>query len=110
MIVKVSKNCEDRGGDGWELFGYLIRICRSFLADQLFDSSYYISFLYITCQHVKLCQDRQEGKLTTGESIRADEQIVAIGRNYADHAKELGNAIPKGQSLCVRTSSGIDIA
>jgi 2-keto-4-pentenoate hydratase/2-oxohepta-3-ene-1,7-dioic acid hydratase in catechol pathway len=24
-------------------------------------------------------------------------QIVAIGRNYADHAKELGNAIPKGQ-------------
>ena len=24
-------------------------------------------------------------------------QIVAIGRNYADHAKELGNAIPKGK-------------
>jgi acylpyruvate hydrolase len=24
-------------------------------------------------------------------------QIVAIGRNYVDHAKELGNAIPKGK-------------
>ena len=96
---------------GGEFIGYLIRICRSFLADQLFDSSYYyISFLYITCQHVQLCKDRQEGKLASGKSIRADEQIVAIGRNYADHAKELGNAIPKGQSLCVPTSSGTDDA
>jgi len=72
MIVTVSKNCEDREGDGWEVFGYLIRICRSFLANQLFDSSYYISFLYITCQHVQLCKDRQEGKLATKGNIRAD--------------------------------------
>jgi 2-keto-4-pentenoate hydratase/2-oxohepta-3-ene-1,7-dioic acid hydratase in catechol pathway len=31
--------------------------------------------------------------------LETDCQIVAIGRNYADHAKELGNAIPKGMSF-----------
>jgi len=27
--------------------------------------------------------------------VRTGRKIVAIGRNYADHAKELGNAVPK---------------
>lgn len=35
--------------------------------------------------------------LSASRKHAADEQIVAIGRNYADHAKELGNAIPKGK-------------
>lgn len=29
--------------------------------------------------------------------IRTSRKIIAIGRNYVDHAKELGNAVPKGQ-------------
>lgn len=29
--------------------------------------------------------------------LRTGRKIVAIGRNYADHAKELGNAVPKGE-------------
>lgn len=30
--------------------------------------------------------------------LRNGRKIVAIGRNYVDHAKELGNAVPKGES------------
>jgi len=30
--------------------------------------------------------------------LRTSRKIVAIGRNYVDHAKELGNAVPKGES------------
>lgn len=32
-------------------------------------------------------------------------EIVAIGRNYADHAKELGNAVPKGKSVSRQVST-----
>lgn len=28
--------------------------------------------------------------------LRNGRKIIAIGRNYVDHAKELGNAVPKG--------------
>jgi 2-keto-4-pentenoate hydratase/2-oxohepta-3-ene-1,7-dioic acid hydratase in catechol pathway len=30
--------------------------------------------------------------------FRTGRKCIAIGRNYVDHAKELGNAVPKGMS------------
>lgn len=29
--------------------------------------------------------------------FRNGRKCIAIGRNYVDHAKELGNAVPKGE-------------
>ncbi|AAW45982.1 hypothetical protein CNBJ2250 [Cryptococcus deneoformans B-3501A] len=37
--------------------------------------------------------------------IKAGRKIVAIGRNYADHAKELGNAIPKEPFFFLKPTS-----
>ncbi|WVQ83162.1 hypothetical protein IAT38_005300 [Cryptococcus sp. DSM 104549] len=37
--------------------------------------------------------------------LKAGRKIVAIGRNYADHAKELGNAIPKEPFFFLKPTS-----
>jgi len=37
--------------------------------------------------------------------LRTGRKIVAIGRNYADHAKELGNAIPKEPFFFLKPTS-----
>ncbi|KAI9591294.1 hypothetical protein BDF19DRAFT_389575 [Syncephalis fuscata] len=37
--------------------------------------------------------------------ITAGRKIVAIGRNYSDHAKELGNAIPKAPFFFLKPTS-----
>jgi 2-keto-4-pentenoate hydratase/2-oxohepta-3-ene-1,7-dioic acid hydratase in catechol pathway len=56
-----------------------------------------------------------EGSRETGESVAADEllapiaptKIVAIGRNYAAHAKELGHEVPKEPLLFLKPPSSI---
>jgi len=35
--------------------------------------------------------------------LELSTKIVAVGRNYAAHAKELGNAVPKVLSLSLHT-------
>ncbi|ORX33963.1 putative mitochondrion protein [Kockovaella imperatae] len=37
--------------------------------------------------------------------LRTGKKIVAIGRNYADHAKELGNAVPKEPFFFLKPTS-----
>ncbi|WWD21586.1 hypothetical protein CI109_106072 [Kwoniella shandongensis] len=37
--------------------------------------------------------------------LRTGRKIVAIGRNYADHAKELGNAVPKEPFFFLKPTS-----
>ncbi|KAK8847495.1 hypothetical protein IAR55_005353 [Kwoniella newhampshirensis] len=37
--------------------------------------------------------------------VRTGRKIVAIGRNYADHAKELGNAVPKEPFFFLKPTS-----
>ncbi|GJJ68341.1 acylpyruvate hydrolase [Entomortierella parvispora] len=37
--------------------------------------------------------------------IQSGRKIVAIGRNFADHAKELGNAVPKSPFFFLKPSS-----
>jgi 2-keto-4-pentenoate hydratase/2-oxohepta-3-ene-1,7-dioic acid hydratase in catechol pathway len=34
-------------------------------------------------------------------------KIVCVGRNYADHAKELGNEVPKAPLLFFKPSSAL---
>lgn len=52
-----------------------------------------------TYHNGQLREDWTQGELPVVLSrVTTEGQIVAIGRNYADHAKELGNAIPKGES------------
>jgi|SRR6267154_3352530 len=46
------------------------------------------------------CSQRQEGQSTTFPRLQIryqtnKQKIVAIGRNYADHVKELKNSLPK---------------
>ena len=41
------------------------------------------------------------------ESIKRPTKIVCVGRNYAEHAKELGNEIPKDPLLFLKAPSAL---
>ena len=41
------------------------------------------------------------------ESIKTPSKIVCVGRNYAEHAKELGNEIPKDPLLFLKPPSAL---
>ncbi|ODO08690.1 acylpyruvate hydrolase [Cryptococcus wingfieldii CBS 7118] len=42
--------------------------------------------------------------------VKTGRKIVAIGRNYADHAKELGNAVPKEPFFFLKPTSSYLVA
>lgn len=54
----------------------------------------------------------QEGPLPAGNDVQllppaAPTKIVAVGRNYAEHAKELGNVAPEEPILFLKPPSGL---
>lgn len=49
----------------------------------------------------------KEIKLKTGSNYGVINKIVCVGRNYADHAKELGNEIPEKPVLFLKPASAV---
>lgn len=48
-----------------------------------------------------------EGRQATGGNVVAPTKIVCVGRNYADHAKELGNEAPSEPVIFLKPPSAL---
>ena len=106
VLLELSQNCQTRPRSSCAfclpLFAFSARCRDPFLRACALDT--------VLNQHdrCRVPQAWQKGRRNTAReesNAEATLQIVAIGRNYADHVKELNNAVPKEPFFFLKPTS-----
>jgi 2-keto-4-pentenoate hydratase/2-oxohepta-3-ene-1,7-dioic acid hydratase in catechol pathway len=88
-----------------------VRICRVAVDDDLFFGLIEGEAVVLLAGH-PFGELAPEGRVLPLEDVRLvapvlPSKIIAVGRNYADHAKELGNTVPAAPMIFLKPSTSI---